>query len=324
MHKFQLSFERPLVDLQKKIEELKNTQSGKTSEIASEIKKLENRIEKLRVHIYSNLSPWQKVQVARHPERPVSSDYIALLFGNFIEIHGDRAFKDDHSIIGGFATIDGHKVVLIGEEKGKNTKEKMRRNFGMPHPEGYRKVLRIAKMAEKFRLPLICLIDTPGAYPGVGAEERGQGIAIAENLMEFSRLKTPVIGVNIGEGASGGALAIGVCDWLIMLENSYYSVISPEGCATILFGDSIKADEAAVSLKLTADDLSVMGFVDEIVPEPLGGAHIDKEEVAFLLDKAIVKALNGLIGKSPEKLVEKRYRKLRSIGSYTEAKAKSK
>lgn len=320
MRKFHLNFERPIVELEKRLDELRQLPRAQESSIKDQIDYLEAEIEKLRQHIYSNLTPWQKVQIARHPERPVSSDYIEMLFSNFMELHGDRLFGDDYAMITGFATFGHHKIAIIAEEKGKNVKEKVKRNFGMPNPEGYRKALRIAKLAEKYGLPILCFIDTSGAYPGIGAEERGQAAAIANNLMEFSRLKCPILVTNIGEGGSGGALAIGVGDALLMMENAYYSVIAPEGCATILYGGKDNASEAATSLKLTAHELKEMKIVDAIIPEPLGGAHADPEEVASHLGRHLSGILDKLEKESIDKLVEKRYKKIRNFGDYKVAK----
>lgn len=320
MSKFHLDFEKPLFDLERQLEELKTTSPGKKEELAREIKELQEQIEKIRSHIYSNLTPWQKVQIARHPERPVASNYIDALVANYIDLHGDRVIGDDGAIIGGFGAIEKHKVVIVGQEKGKNTKERIRRNFGMPHPEGFRKSLRLAKLAEKFNLPLVCIIDTSGAYPGIEAEERGQALAIANNIMEFSKLRTRILSVNIGEGGSGGALAFGVADRTLMMENAYYSVISPEACSAILFGDSSRTSKAASFLKLTAEDLFKAGFIDEIIDEPLGGAHCDRERSEQHVYSSIVKNLDKLIKQPVDKLLDKRFKKLRKIGAYKELK----
>lgn len=318
MHKITLDFEKPLVHLEQQLENLKKTSYAQKDGIADDIISLEAQIEKLRQRIYTKLTAWQKVQIARHPERPVTSDYINALFTDFIDMHGDRISGDDKAIIGGLATLDGHKVVVLGQEKGSNTKERMRRNFGMPHPEGFRKSLRLAKMAEKFRLPLICFIDTSGAYPGIEAEERGQAVAISENIMAFSLLETRMISINISEGGSGGALALGVADKVLMLENAYYSVISPEACSSILFGDASKSSEAAELLKLTADNQLKAGFIDEIVGESLGGAHKDKEFTKGNMYKAIVKSLDSLSKQPIDELLEKRFQKIRKMGTYKE------
>lgn len=325
MRRFAFDFERPLVELEETLENLKQLKPAEKEDIASQITDIEKQIEKLRIRIYSNLTPWQKVQLARHPDRPRTNDYIEAIFTDFIELHGDRAFSDDPAIIGGFARLDGKKVMIIGHQKGRNTKENVMRNFGMPHPEGYRKALRLMKMADKFKLPLITFIDTPGAYPGIGAEERGQAAAIAQNLMEMSTLKVPVIVANIGEGGSGGALAIGFGDRIIMLENSYYSVITPEGCASILWGgegsevESDKVEKAAEALNLTANNLLELGIIDSIIKEPLGGANHAPALVARDLKKEFMQALNDLRKIDIEDLVEKRYQRLRNIGYFSEA-----
>ncbi|MEW6188619.1 MAG: acetyl-CoA carboxylase carboxyltransferase subunit alpha [Actinomycetota bacterium] len=316
--RFMLDFERPIVELENRLEELKQLPLASQPEIAGEIKYLEAQIEKLKKKVYSELSPWEKVQIARHPDRPRTSDYINLLFTDFLELHGDRLFRDDPAIIGGPAFLDHQKVMIVGHQKGKDTKENLFRNFGMPHPEGYRKALRLMKLAEKFNIPILCFIDTPGAYPGIGAEERGQAIAIANNLMEMSLLSTPIIVVNIGEGGSGGALALGVGDKTLMLENAYYSVISPEGCASILWRDESKAREAAQALKLTADALLNLRVIDGIVKEPLGGAHRDPSFVARELKSILVASLRELRSYPPDKLLERRYKRLREIGIFEE------
>lgn len=318
MHKITLDFEKPLVHLEHQLEELKKSTHAQKSGIAGDITTLEKQIEKVRARIYTKLTAWQKVQIARHPERPVTSDYINSMFTEFIDLHGDRIIGDDKAIIGGFGTIAGHRVVIVGQEKGNNTKERMRRNFGMPHPEGFRKTLRLARMAEKFRLPLICFIDTSGAYPGIEAEERGQAVAISENIMAFSMLKTKIVAINIAEGGSGGALALGVADKVLMLQNAYYSVISPEACSSILFNDISKASDAAQLLKLTAEDQIKAGFIDEIVSEPLGGAHKDRELTKDNVYKALVSTLNKLSKQPVDKLVQKRFQKIRKMGNYKE------
>ena len=268
-----LDFEQPLLDLENKIEELRSCAASEHLDFKSEIHILEEKCEVLRHQIYDNLTPWQRVAIARHPQRPYTLDYIQALCTDFVELHGDRTFSEDAAMVGGFAFFEGQPVVVLGQQKGRSVQESMRRNFGMPHPEGYRKALRLMKLAEKFRRPVLCFIDTPGAYPGIGAEERGQARAIALNLIEMAALRTPVICVVIGEGGSGGALAIGMGDRLLMCENAWYSVISPEGCAAILFRDASRAAEAATALKLTAPELKELGVIDEIIPEPPGGAH---------------------------------------------------
>ncbi len=278
----------------------------------------EKTLEEIRKKTHTDLTSWQRIQIARHPERPYTLDYIKLLMSDFMEFHGDRQFSDDTAIVAGIAKIENTPVMIIGHQKGRNTKENIARNFGMPHPEGFRKALRIMKMAEKFRIPVITFIDTPGAYPGVGAEERGQGGAIAYNLFMMSQLATPVISIVIGEGASGGALAIGLSDRILMLENSYYSVISPEGCAAILWKDKTKTQEAADTLKLTAEDLFKLRIVDDIIPEPDEGAHRDHRKIAENVKLSIIKHLNELKELSINKLLQLRYEKFRQIGNFTE------
>jgi acetyl-CoA carboxylase carboxyl transferase subunit alpha len=311
-----LEFERPVVDLERRLDELKRLSAGQRENFAGEIKELEIQIEELKKRIYSNLSPWQKVQVARHADRPLCRDYIDIIFSHFVELHGDRLFRDDAAIIGGPASLDGEAVMIVGEQKGRGTRERLTCNFGMPHPEGYRKALRLMKLGEKFSLPIISFIDTPGAFPGVGAEERGQALAIATNLMEMSRLTIPIIVVNIGEGGSGGALALGVGDKVIMLENAYYSVSTPEACASILYKDTSRAAEAADSLRLTADVLLDYGLIDSIVEEPLGGAHRDPEETAENLKRTLKAGLNGLKEITTKELLTMRYARFRKIGHF--------
>jgi len=301
-------FEKPLLRIEKKIKQLEMEPEKNTKQITG----LKEKMLKMRKKIFSNLTPFQKVQIARHPLRPLFSDYAAGIFTDFIELHGDRYFSDDHAIVAGFATLNGLKCAVIGQEKGKTTAEKMRRNFGMPHPEGYRKALRIMKLAEKFNVPVITFIDTPGAYPGIGAEERGQARAIAQNLQEMMGLKVPVVSVIIGEGGSGGALALGVSNYILILSNAIYSVISPEGCASILFRDAARAEKAANALKLTAQDLFKFGIVDEIVPEPLGGAHLAPEKQAKILKKRLLKAIEIVTGEKDYSRT--RYEKFRKIG----------
>ncbi|OGW22621.1 MAG: acetyl-CoA carboxylase carboxyltransferase subunit alpha [Nitrospirae bacterium GWB2_47_37] len=320
---YYLDFEKPLEELETKIEELRKLSDGTEIDIASEIKRLEKKAKDLRSEIFSNLTPWQKTLIARHPERPYTLDYIGIIAEDFIELHGDRRFGDDPAIVGGVGKINGVPMVIIGHQKGRGTKERIYRNFGQPNPEGYRKALRLMKLAERFKMPVITFIDTPGAYPGIGAEERGQGEAIAVSLMEMSRLKTPVIAVVIGEGGSGGALALSVADRLYMLEHSVYSVISPEGCAAILWrknGELGPEDfsRAADSLKLTAEDLKSFKIIDDIIPEPLGGANREPETTAKKIVEYIFKALEPLQSKSASKLIEDRYKKIRKIGSLTQ------
>ena len=318
-----LDFEKPIVELEKKIQEMKDSfaknsaQTGRT-ELLKEIEVLENRLEKVQKEVYSNLSRWQRVQVARHPLRPHSLDYINLMATDFVEMHGDRGFSDDKALVGGFAKIDGRPVMIIGQQKGRDTKQKLYRNFGMMHPEGYRKALRLMQLTAKFEKPMIILVDTPGAYPGIGAEERGQAEAIARNLREMSRLPVPIIINIIGEGASGGALGIGIGDKILMLENSWYSVISPEGCAAILWRDSSKAPQAAEALKLSAPDLLELGIIDKIIPEPLGGAHREYQQAAQILKEEIIKVLDELRILTTEELLEKRLSKFRVMGKYIE------
>ena len=312
-----LDFERPILELEKKIEELKSLSAGEI-DFTAEIKSLQSKLDKARRKVFKNLTAWQKVQLARHPQRPYMLDYVGLMFGEFIELSGDRCYADDKALIGGFATLDGERVMILGHQKGRDTKENLMRNFGSAHPEGYRKALRLMRLAEKFSLPILTFVDTPGAYPGIGAEERGQAEAIAVNLREMMALRTPVIVTIIGEGGSGGALGIGIGDRVIMLENAYYSVISPEGCAAILWKDKARAADAAVALKLTSSDQLGLGLVDEIVPEPLGGAHRDPEAVAAALKERLITNLKELTSLPPGELLEKRYRKFRRMGVFKE------
>lgn len=319
--RYYLEFEKPTEELELKIEELKRLSDRKDMDITSAVKKLEKKAKELRTEIFSNLSPWQKTLLARHPERPYALDYINLLAEDFMELHGDRRFSDDPAIVGGFAKINGMAAMLIGHQKGRGTKERIYRNFGQPQPEGYRKALRLMKLAERFKKPIITFIDTPGAYPGIGAEERGQSEAIATNLLEMSRIKTPIISIIIGEGGSGGALALGVADRIYMLEHSIFSVISPEGCAAILWkkNGEVNSDEfarAAEALRLTAQDLLAFKVIDDVIPEPLGGAHRDPEAVAKKILEIILKSIEELGNKTPGKLIEERYKRLRKIGSF--------
>ncbi|MCX8029189.1 MAG: acetyl-CoA carboxylase carboxyltransferase subunit alpha [Brevinematales bacterium] len=309
-----LSFETPIVEMEKKIEEMKNSLG--LDDNAPEIKNLYKQLEDIKNKVYSNLTEWQIVEISRHPERPTFVDYLNSIFKDFIELAGDRYFGDDKAIIAGFGKLDGKSVCIVGQEKGKTVEEKIKRNFGMPHPEGYRKALRVMKLAERFRIPVITFIDTAGAYPGVGAEERGQGEAIARNLFEMSGLKTPLIGVVISEGGSGGALAIGVVDRIFMLEYAIYSVISPEGCASILWKDASKAPEAAKALKLTAKWCKEFGIVDKIIKEPLGGAHRNPEFVFNNLKSELIKEIDTLSKFSNEQLIKMRYSKFRNLGVY--------
>jgi acetyl-CoA carboxylase carboxyl transferase subunit alpha len=309
-----LDFEKPIVELEKKIQELKNFVSDKKINLASEVSRLEDKLEHLKKETYDNLSAWQKVQLARHPHRPYTLDYIGMLMTDFLELHGDREFADDKAMISGLAKLDGRKLAVIGHQKGRDTKDNLKRNFGCAHPEGYRKALRVMRLAEEFNLPIVVFIDTPGAYPGIGAEERGQSLAIALNLREMPQIAVPIIAIVIGEGGSGGALGVGVADRVCVLENAYYSVISPEGCAAILWKDGAKAPEAAEVLKLTAQDLLKLGIIDEVVPEPLGGAHRDPEKSAQNIKQTINKNLLELEGLDKEELLKLRYKKFRSIG----------
>ena len=309
-----LDFEKPILELELKISELKNLAADGSINLSEEIKTLEARLEKVKREIFESLTPWQKVQIARHPKRPYTMDYINMIMLDFVELHGDRMFQDDKAMVGGFAKIDGEKVLVIGHQKGKDTKENLMRNFGSAHPEGYRKAMRLMELAQKFNTPVVAFVDTPGAYPGIGAEERGQANSIAHNLREMISLKIPIIVIVIGEGGSGGALGIGIGDKVYVMENAYYSVISPEGCAAILWKDRLKAPEAAEVLKLTAKDLVKFGIIDGEIPEPLGGAHRDPEKAAQAVKKQIKKALKELKQIPIDKLLEKRYEKFRKIG----------
>lgn len=320
---YYLDFEKQLEDLEGKIDELKKFSDGTEIDIASEIKRLEKKAKDLRYEIFLKLTPWQKTMIARHPDRPYTLDYINMIVENFIELHGDRRFADDPAIVGGAGKISGIPMVIIGHQKGRDTKERIFRNFGQPNPDGYRKALRLMKLAERFKMPIVTLVDTPGAYPGIGAEERGQAEAIATNLMEMARLKTPIISIVIGEGGSGGALALSVADRLYMLEHSVYSVISPEGCAAILWGKGgeLSIDDfsrAADALKLTAEDLKSFKIIDDIIAEPLGGAHREPNTTAKRIAEYILKSLETLQSKSPARLIEDRYKKIRKIGSLTQ------
>ncbi|HLL52246.1 MAG TPA: acetyl-CoA carboxylase carboxyltransferase subunit alpha [Myxococcaceae bacterium] len=314
---YPLDFERPLIELEKKIEELKSLSSTGAADFSAEISKLEKKAKKLQTEIFSDLSRWQVVQLSRHSARPYFLDYVQALFTDFFEMAGDRHFGEDPSIVGGFARFDGKPVMVMGHQKGRNTKENMYRNFGMPRPEGYRKARRLMELAERFERPILTFVDTPGAYPGIGAEERGQAEAIAINLEVMSRLRVPIISTVIGEGGSGGALAIGVGNRVLMMENSIYSVISPEACSSILYRDATKAEKAADSLKLTAKDLLGFKVVDELVPEPPGGAHRDHQMAAVSLGKMLKKHLAPLEKLSGDELVDDRYRKFRALGVFS-------
>ena len=314
---FALDFERPLIALESKIAELKELSGGARIDFSEEIQKLERKAKRLQAEIFSDLSPWQVVQLARHPNRPYTLDYVQRLFTEFFEIEGDRRFSADRAIVGGFARFDGEPVVIVGHQKGRGTKENMIRNFGMPRPEGYRKARRLFDLAERFRKPLIIFIDTPGAYPGIGAEERGQAEAIAVNLEVMASLGVPSISVVIGEGASGGALGIGVTSRILMLQYAWYNVISPESCSSILYRDATQGKKSAEALKLTARDLSGFGITDEIVPEPPGGAHRDPDAIAKSVGDAIRRHLADLKKLTPEQLVTDRYKKYRAMGVFT-------
>lgn len=312
-----LDFEKPLAELDKKIQELLAF-STEGVDLSAEVAKLEEKAEKMREDMFANLSRWQTAQVARHINRPFTLDYLSLIFTEFVELHGDRNFGDDHAIVGGLARLDGEPVMVIGHQKGRDTKEKVFRNFGMPNPEGYRKALRLMEMAERFKLPIITFVDTPGAFPGIGAEERGQAEAIARNLREMSRLTVPIIVVITGEGGSGGALAIAVGDRVLMLQHSVYAVISPEGCAAILWSDGTKGAQAAEALKLTASDIKALDVIDEIVPEPAGGAHRDHEAMAKNLHEALSRNLKELKEIAADELIEQRYQKFRKMSRFAE------
>ncbi|KAF0216561.1 MAG: acetyl-CoA carboxylase carboxyl transferase subunit [Geobacteraceae bacterium] len=314
---YYLEFEKPLAELERKIQELLDF-STDTVDLKTEVAKLEKKADKMREEIFSGLTRWQTAQVARHINRPFTMDYINLIFTEFVELHGDRNFGDDHAIVGGLARLDGEPVMVIGHQKGRDTKEKVYRNFGMPNPEGYRKALRLMEMAERFKLPLVTFVDTPGAFPGIGAEERGQAEAIARNLREMSRLTVPIIVVVTGEGGSGGALGIAVGDRVLMLEHSIYAVISPEGCAAILWSDGTKGEQAAEALKLTARDIKELDVIDEIIKEPPGGAHRDHKTVAENLHVALSRSLQELKKIPAEQLVEERYQKFRKMSRFVE------
>jgi acetyl-CoA carboxylase carboxyl transferase subunit alpha len=314
-----LEFEKPIVELEAKIRELKEMAAQKGMDAGREIESLERQADRLREDIYSNLTPWQRVQLARHPRRPYSLDYIQAICDDFTELHGDRQFGDDKAIVGGMALVAGRQVMLIAQQKGRDTKENILRNFGMPHPEGYRKALRLMQMAGKFGRPIVTLIDTPGAFPGVDAEKRGQSEAIARNLREMSRIPVPILVVIIGEGGSGGALAMAVGDRIIMLENSIYSVISPEGCAAILWSDRAQAPRAAEALRLTARDLDSLGVIDRVVEEPKGGAHRDLAAMAAVLRDVLCDELDALAGIPADALLENRFQKYMRMGIFAES-----
>ncbi|MFZ4450648.1 acetyl-CoA carboxylase carboxyl transferase subunit alpha [Salibacterium aidingense] len=322
MHSY-LPFEKPVIELREKIAELKSFTEEKDIDLSGEIYKLEERLQQLEEDIYGNLQPWQRVQIARHGERPTTLDYIDELFTDFLEMHGDRHYGDDEAIVGGIAKYKGIPVTVIGHQRGKDTKENLRRNFGMPHPEGYRKALRLMKQAEKFSRPVLCFIDTKGAFPGKAAEERGQSEAIARNLMEMAGLKVPVISIVIGEGGSGGALALGVGNYIHMLENSTYSVISPEGASSILWKDSSFAKQASETMRITAPDLKQLEIIDEVIPELKGGAHKDLKQQAVYIDQVIERSLHTLQHQSVSELVRQRYEKYKNIGQVDSESAAS-
>lgn len=315
-----LDFEKPIIELERKIEELKVLTESEHIDLTVEIKQLTRRLKKLKREIFDNLTPWQRVQIARHPQRPYTLDYIDLIMDDFVQLHGDRLFSDDKAIVCGLASVDGEKVMVMGHQKGRDTKENVFRNFGCAHPEGYRKALRLMRLSEKFQVPIVIFIDTPGAYPGIGAEERGQASSIAYNIRDMVDVGVPIIVFIIGEGGSGGALGIGIGDRVSILENAYYSVISPEGCAAILWRDRAKAPEAAAALKLTAEDLIKMKIVDEVIKEPLGGAHRDPVSCAESIKTVIKKYLKELKGLPRNQLLDKRYARFRKIGVFKENK----
>lgn len=316
---YTLEFEKPLQELERQIEDLKRIGTERQIDVDGELNSLQSRLESLREEIYRNLTPIQRVMVARHPRRPYTLDYLSTIFTDFIELHGDRLYRDDPAIVGGWARLDGVSVMVIGHQKGRDTKENLKRNFGMAHPEGYRKALRLMHLAAKFSAPVITLIDTPGAYPGLGAEERGQSEALARSIVEMAALPTPCIAVVIGEGGSGGALALGVADRVLMLENSVYSVISPEGCAAILWKDAAQRERAADALKLTAEDLIRYKVIDEIIPEPVGGAHLDPDATGEAVRAALIRQVHDLRKVKPDKLVRRRAEKFAGMGAFTEA-----
>jgi acetyl-CoA carboxylase carboxyl transferase subunit alpha len=316
---FVLDFEKPIIALENQIKEIRENAERENKDVKAEVAKLEEKARRLREEIYSRLTRWQRVQLARHPQRPYTLDYIERMMENFVELHGDRVFGDDPAIVAGVGRLGPNKIVLIGQQKGRDTKQKLYRNFGMPNPEGYRKALRLMKLAAKFRRPVVCLVDTPGAYPGIGAEERGQAEAIARNLFEMSHLPAPIIVVIIGEGASGGALGIAVGDRVLMLENTWYSVISPEGCAAILWHDSTKAEQAAEAMKLTAGDLLQLKVIDGVIQEPLGGAHRDYDAAAQTLKARILQEIGELEKIPAEQLVAQRIEKYGKMGFFEKA-----
>lgn len=316
---YTLEFEKPLRELEKQLITLRTVSDESKVDVSSEIKAIEQKIDKTKAEIYTNLTPWQRVQLSRHPKRPYSLDYISLIFTDFEELHGDRRFREDAAIVGGPAFLDGKAVMVIGQQKGRNTKDNLKRNFGCPHPEGYRKAMRLMEMAQKFDMPIVTLIDTPGAYPGIGAEERHVAEAIAVNIRDMSALTVPIISIVIGEGGSGGALGIAVADEVMIMENSYYSVISPEGCAAILWKDRAAAPKAADALRFSPQHLKEFKVVDRIVKEPIGGAHRDYEVAAASLKKEILDSLAKLEKKNEKKLLDDRYKKFRNLGVFAES-----
>lgn len=324
MSSYVLPFEKPIVELENKLDELRSFSETQDIDVSSEIKSLEKKIVSTRENIYKNLSPWQKVQIARHPGRPYTQDYIKSILTDFVEVHGDRLHREDQAIIGGMASLDGQPVMVIGTQKGRDTKSNLACNFGCPYPEGYRKALRLMKMAHKFNLPIISFIDTSGAYPGIESEERHVAEAIAVNLREMFTFEVPIVAVVIGEGGSGGALGIGIANRILMLEHAYYSVISPEGCAAILWKDRAYADKAAAALKLTAPDLLENKLCDEVIPEPVGGAHLDQNKAALDIKSAITKHLSELQKLSKQELLDDRYDKFRAMGVFSEGSGKKK
>ncbi len=313
-----LEFEKPIVNLERQLAELRDRAADSDIDMSAEMKRIEDKLTRMKSEVYRNLSPWQRVQIARHTQRPFMLDYLEHCFDDFVELHGDRHIGEDEAMPGGFARLEGRRVMVIGHQKGRDTKENLRRNFGSAHPEGYRKALRLMKLAEKFGIPVVTLIDTPGAYPGIEAEERNIAEAIAFNLREMMMLRVPVVAVVIGEGGSGGALGIGVADRVMMMENAYYSVISPEGCAAILWKDRKYATEAAQALKLSAGDLVELGVIDEVIPEPMGGAHHDHVASANNLKQHVMRHLHELESVAVDELLEQRYRKFRQFGDFRE------
>jgi acetyl-CoA carboxylase carboxyl transferase subunit alpha len=318
MKKHSLEFEKPLLDLEKQLEEIVKSSHDSDLDFSTEIKAIEKKIEQTKRHVYSDLSPWQKVQLSRHPNRPYSLDYIGRIFSDFEELHGDRSFKDDSAIVGGVARFEGASVMIIAQQKGRNTEDNLKRNFGCPNPEGYRKALRLMNLADKFGLPIISIVDTPGAFPGIGAEERHVAEAIAVNLREMASIKVPIVALVIGEGGSGGALGVAVANKVLILENAYYSVISPEGCAAILWKDRAFSSNAAEALKLDASELLKLGIVDEVIPEPIGGAHRNWDLTSVSIRESIASNLSKLSVLSATKLVDQRYDKFRKMGEFTE------